>query len=114
MFFLTHLFLTDFATLFLLIYFIGITLAVIAAKILRLTLLKAETVPFVMELPPYRMPTFKAVFMHMWERGWLYLKKAGTIILVISIILWFGGNFARPDIEQNGTDISEKQVKRIV
>lgn len=81
----------------LLIYFIGIVLAVIAAKILRITLLKGETVPFVMELPPYRMPTFKAILIHMWERGWMYLRKAGTIILVISIILWFAGNFPRPD-----------------
>jgi ferrous iron transport protein B len=80
------------------IYFIGIILAIIAAKILRLTLLKGEATPFVMELPPYRMPTFKAIVIHMWERGWLYLKKAGTVILAISIILWFAGNFPRPDI----------------
>jgi len=70
------------------IYIIGILLAVIAAKILRSTFFKGESVPFVMELPPYRMPTIKGVLIHMWERGWLYLKKAGTIILVISIVLW--------------------------
>jgi ferrous iron transport protein B len=79
------------------IYFIGIILAVIAAKILRITLLRGEATPFVMELPPYRMPTFKAIVIHMWERGWMYLKKAGTVILVISVILWFAGNFPRPD-----------------
>jgi ferrous iron transport protein B len=84
----------------LLIYFIGIVLAIIAAKILRLTLLKGETVPFVMELPPYRMPTFKAILIHMWERGRLYLRKAGTVILAVSIVLWFAGNFPRPDFSK--------------
>ncbi|HUT29021.1 MAG TPA: ferrous iron transport protein B [Sedimentisphaerales bacterium] len=71
-----------------LIYLIGIVLAVIAAKLLRVTLFKGETIPFVMELPPYRMPTLKAVAIHMWQRAWMYLRKAGTIILAISIILW--------------------------
>ena len=70
------------------IYMIGIALAVLSAKLLRVTVLKGESVPFVMELPPYRMPTIKGVLIHMWERGWLYLKKAGTIILGISILLW--------------------------
>lgn len=71
-----------------LIYVIGIVLAVLSAKLLRSTILKGESVPFVMELPPYRSPTLKSVLIHMWERGWLYLKKAGTIILCISILLW--------------------------
>ncbi|MGM0599974.1 MAG: ferrous iron transport protein B [Candidatus Rifleibacteriota bacterium] len=71
-----------------LIYMIGILLAVVVAKLLRVTILKGESVPFVMELPPYRIPTIKGIFIHMWERGWLYLKKAGTIILAISIVLW--------------------------
>jgi ferrous iron transport protein B len=84
----------------LLIYFIGIVLAVIAAKILRITLLKGETVPYVMELPPYRMPTAKSVLLHMWERGWLYLKKAGTIILLLSIILWAAAKFPRMDADK--------------
>ncbi|MBN1102237.1 MAG: ferrous iron transport protein B [Deltaproteobacteria bacterium] len=70
------------------IYVTGILLAVLSAKLLRSTILKGESVPFVMELPPYRMPTLKGVLIHMWERGWLYLKKAGTVILGISILLW--------------------------
>jgi ferrous iron transport protein B len=70
------------------IYIIGIVLAIASAKLLRSTIFKGESVPFVMELPPYRMPTFKGVLIHMWERGWLYLKKAGTVILGISILLW--------------------------
>lgn len=70
------------------IYVLGILLAFASAKLLRLTVLKGESVPFVMELPPYRLPTLRGVLIHMWERGWLYLKKAGTIILGISILLW--------------------------
>lgn len=71
-----------------LIYLIGIALAIGGARILRSTLFKGETVPFVMELPPYHMPTLKGVIIHMWERGSLYLKKAGTIILALSVLLW--------------------------
>jgi ferrous iron transport protein B len=70
------------------IYVIGILLAVVSAKVLRSTIFRGESVPFVMELPPYRMPTTKGVLIHMWERGRLYLRKAGTIILGISILLW--------------------------
>jgi len=70
------------------IYLLGIVLAILSAKILRSTLFNGQTSPFVMELPPYRIPTLKAVIIHMWERSWLYLKKAGTIILGVSILLW--------------------------
>lgn len=70
------------------IYIIGIALAIISAKILRSTIFKGESTPFVMELPPYRLPTLRGILIHMWERGVLYLKKAGTIILGISIIMW--------------------------
>ncbi|HBA54422.1 MAG TPA: ferrous iron transport protein B, partial [Syntrophorhabdus aromaticivorans] len=82
------------------IYVIGILLAVLSAKLLRSTIFKGESVPFVMELPPYRMPTLKGVLIHMWERGWLYLRKAGTIILGISILLWAMTTFpGLPDAE---------------
>jgi ferrous iron transport protein B len=70
------------------IYMIGIALAVVLAKLLRSTLFKGEVAPFVMELPPYRMPTLKGTLIHMWERAWMFLRKAGTIIVGISIILW--------------------------
>ena len=70
------------------IYLIGILLAIGCAKLLKKTILRGETPPFVMELPPYRMPTFKSVSLHMWNRGGEYLKKAGTVILGISILLW--------------------------
>jgi len=69
------------------IYFIGILFAIIMAKVLRATRFKGELEPFVMELPPYRIPTFKGVFIHTWERTWMYLKKAGTIILAVSVLM---------------------------
>ncbi len=83
-----------------LIYLIGILLAVICAKLLRLTVFQGETTPFVMELPPYRMPTPKSVLIHMWQRGWMFLQKAGTVILGISIVLWFLASFPKPDAQQ--------------
>ena len=62
--------------------------ALLVAKLLRLTVIKGKSAPFVMELPPYRFPTFKGLAIHTWERTWQYIKKAGTVILGISIILW--------------------------
>jgi len=62
--------------------------ALLVAKLLRLTVIKGASTPFVMELPPYRMPTFKGLAIHTWERTWQYIKKAGTVILGFSIILW--------------------------
>jgi ferrous iron transport protein B len=62
--------------------------ALLAAKFLRLTVLRGESTPFVMELPPYRFPTLRGLFTHTWERTWQYIKKAGTVILGISILLW--------------------------
>ncbi len=71
-----------------LIYVIGVLTMISMAKLLRSTRFKGEPSPFVMELPPYRIPTFKGVMIHMWERTRLYLKKAGTVILVISVVMW--------------------------
>jgi ferrous iron transport protein B len=62
--------------------------ALVAAKFLRMTVLKGESTPFVMELPPYRFPTIRGLIIHTWERTWQYIKKAGTVILGISILLW--------------------------
>ena len=81
------------------IYVIGIVMAILMAKLLRSTRFKGEAAPFVMELPPYRVPTFKGVMVHMWERTKLYLKKAGTIILAVAIIIWI--LFTFPKIGDN-------------
>ena len=75
------------------LYILGIVVAIFMAKILRKYLFKGEAAPFVMELPPYRIPTIKGLLMHMWERGVIYLKKAGTIIFVGVLIVWFLSNF---------------------
>ncbi len=70
-------------------YMGGVLLAFALAFVLRRTLLRGEEAPFVMELPPYRLPTIRAVAFKMSERSWLYLRKAGTVILGISILMWF-------------------------
>jgi ferrous iron transport protein B len=62
--------------------------SLLVAKFLRSTILRGDSTPFVMELPPYRLPTFKGLAIHTWERTWQYIKKAGTVILGISILLW--------------------------
>ena len=62
--------------------------ALLVAKLLRVTIIKGPAMPFIMELPPYRLPTFKGLLIHTWERTWQYIKKAGTVILGISILLW--------------------------
>ncbi len=75
------------------IYLLGIFLAGIVAWVMKKTLFKIEVVPFVMELPPYRMPVFSSVLKHTWFKGEQYLKKMGGIILVASIIVWALGYF---------------------
>ncbi len=84
------------------IYILGILVAIGCAKLLRTTLLRGEPTPFVMELPPYRMPTLRGVLIHMWERAWQYVKKAGTVILLGTIILWAVNTFPR-DLEAQAT-----------
>jgi ferrous iron transport protein B len=75
------------------IYFIGIILAGLVAWVMKKSLFKVETVPFVMELPPYRQPQLKAVLKMTWFKGEQYLRKMGTIILVASIVVWALGYF---------------------
>ena len=77
------------------LYLIGILLAVILSRVLSCFVIKGEDTPFVMELPPYRFPTWKAIGRHTWEKGKQYLKKMGGIILVASIIVWALGYFPR-------------------
>ena len=75
------------------IYFIGIVVAVLTALLMKKTLFKNSSVPFVMELPPYRMPTMRNILIHMWEKAGQYLRKMGTIILMASILIWALGYF---------------------
>ena len=75
------------------IYAIGIFLAVLLARLFSKFLVKGDDTPFVMELPPYRMPTAKSIFRHTWEKGAQYLKKMGGIIMIASIIICFLGYY---------------------
>ncbi len=79
-----------------LVYATGIALALLLALLLRRTILPGEDAPFVMELPPYRVPTLQSVVLKMLDRGGLYLRKAGTVILGISILLWAATSFPKP------------------
>ena len=97
------------AVLMLAMYALGILVAVIIAFVLKRTLLKAPPPPFIMELPPYRMPNLRTVFLNMFERSWLFVKRAGTVILAISIILWGLMYFPRMVAEANGEPPSQSE-----
>ncbi|MDR1051934.1 MAG: ferrous iron transport protein B, partial [Deltaproteobacteria bacterium] len=77
----------------------GWAAALLVARLLRSTLIKGAPTPFVMELPPYRYPTFSGVVIHTWERTWQYIKKAGTVILAISVLIWAAMTFPSPPPE---------------
>ena len=70
------------------LYVLGIVVAVVSAKLFRSTILRGESSPFIMEMPPYRLPTATTSLRHMWSRGSLYLRKAGTVILFGAMIVW--------------------------
>ncbi len=82
------------------LYVLGIIIAAITARLMRKILFKKEDTPFVMELPPYRMPTGRATLHHMWERAAQYLKKMGGIVLICSLVIWFLSYFPQNDDPQ--------------
>ncbi len=89
--------------------------ALLAAKFLRMTLIRGDSTPFVMELPPYRLPTLKGLLIHTFERTFQYVKKAGTTILGISILLWAMMTFpGLPDSEKDRFDLKKSQVRASV
>ncbi len=77
------------------IYLLGIVLSIITGRLFRSTLLKGADAPFVMELPPYRMPMLKSLLIHMWDRSKIFLRKMGKIILAGSVVIWFLSTFPR-------------------
>jgi ferrous iron transporter FeoB len=87
-----------------LIYFTGIMLAVIAARVFKKYLFYGEDVPFVMELPPYRIPSLKSILIHMWDKAKQYLRKMGGIILLASIIIWFLSYFPHESAQSEAFD----------
>lgn len=95
-------------------YIIGILIAMIAAVIFNKWLVKGESTPFVMELPPYRMPTMKSLFRHTWEKGKQYLAKMGGIIMIASIIIWFLGYYPRYEAPSLAQESKVEEVKKQV
>lgn len=86
--------------------------ALLIAKLLKTAVIKGPDTPFVMELPPYRFPTLKGLFIHTWARTWQYIKKAGTVVLGISILLWALMTF--PSLPQSERRAFEQQRRDIM
>lgn len=104
-------FFPDHATLaFMSLYILGILVAVLTARMLRRFYFKADETPFVMELPPYRLPTFKASCRHMWAKGEQYLRKMGGVILVASIIVWALNYFPLHDEQASTPSFEAEQI----
>ena len=95
------------------IYIFGILLAVILSKLFRKTMFKEENTPFVMELPPYRMPTVKSTVTHMWDKSRQYLQKMGGIILIASIVIWFLGYFPHNKATEKVFDEQVEQTEAL-
>lgn len=104
-------FFPDHATLaFMSLYILGILVAVLTARMLRRFYFKADETPFVMELPPYRLPTFKASCRHMWAKGEQYLRKMGGVILGASIIVWALNYFPLHDEQASTPSFEAEQI----
>jgi len=102
------------APILMLLYILGALLAIGGARLLRGTILKGDNTPFVMELPPYRLPTLRGSLLHMWRRGRAYIVNAGTIVLAFSIVMWFFSTFPRnlegPDEVDGGETVEFSQT----
>lgn len=95
------------------LYVVGIVMSVIVSKLFSSLVMRGDDTPFVMELPPYRMPTAKAIGRHTWEKGKEYLKKMGGIILVASIIVWALGYFPHDDSLSNQQQQEQSYIGRM-
>lgn len=93
------------------IYIIGIALAIVMGQIFKRTLFRGEIAPFVLELPPYRMPTLKGTTIHMWERGSIFLKKMGGVILVGSILVWALSSFPQTVHYSRDYDMEKRKIQ---
>lgn len=89
------------------IYLFGGVMAILTARVLRRFMFGADETPFVMELPPYRIPTINATLRHMWERSEQYLKKIGGLILVAAIVIWFLSYYPRTSYAMTDADVVE-------
>ncbi|MFZ4618918.1 MAG: ferrous iron transport protein B [Bacteroidota bacterium] len=93
-------------------YLLGLITALLTARLLKSTILKGPKPAFIMELPPYRIPSLKNTFIHMWERSILFLKNAGTIILGVSIVLWFLATYPKLDHGNSSEKLAHSFVGR--
>lgn len=100
-------------TILFLIYLIGIILAVLTALLLKHTFFRTVQVPFVMELPPYRIPTLRGILKHMWGKGLLYLRKISSVILIATIVIWALGYFPRNITYSTDFDARFKELKEM-
>jgi ferrous iron transport protein B len=92
------------------IYVLGILLSIITGRIFRSTFFRGPDAPFVMELPPYRVPMIKSLLIHMWDRSKIFLKKMGGIILVASMVIWVLSTFPLDITYQNDYDSAVKKI----
>ena len=91
------------------VYLFGIFIGLLSAKLLKKTAFKDESEPFVMELPPYRRPSARSMAQQTWNRAWMYIKKAGTVILLASVIIWFAGSYPRnTDVHQRYENLRQQ------
>jgi ferrous iron transport protein B len=95
------------------IYLLGVVLSIITGRLFRSTLLKGVDAPFVMELPPYRMPMAKSLLIHMWDRSKIFLRKMGKIILAGSILIWFLSNFPQSRDIANRFNGEKEQIRAL-
>ena len=98
-------------TVMFLIMITGWVMALLVARLLRSSIVKGEATPFVMELPPYRMPTLMSLLLHCWERAWMYLKKAGTVLVAISILIWAAMTF--PGLPEDKSAPFDAQIAQL-
>jgi len=95
-----------------LVYFAGVLIALLAAFVMRKTFLKGNESPFVIELPPYRIPTLRSSLHHMWDKGVQYLQKMGSVILVAALLIWFLGYFPRTTSQDTHYEAAIAQVEQ--
>ncbi|GHT09605.1 ferrous iron transporter B [Endomicrobiia bacterium] len=100
------------ATVMFFMYFLSVVIALGIAKLLSVTiLLKGEPTHFVMELPPYHLPTIKGLFLKMWERSWLYVRKAVTVVILISILVWAVFAYPQAPLNENFTEAEKSALQ---
>lgn len=97
-------------TVIFILYFTGIMIAIVSGRLLKHSLFKGEEAPFIMELPPYRMPMLKSLMIHMWDRSKMFLKKMGGVIFIGSIIIWTLSSFPRNITYSVDYDAQKKEV----